>query len=673
MSPSFLPSSVALLLAFTSTAFAAEPIPVKDFVRHAEFSAAKISPDGRFLAITVQRDQQDALAVLSLKDMSLLKQTVLPDDKSVGAFYWVGPNRLMFTAQRKLGSFAAPFSTGEWFAMDADGSRQRVLLSYETKDPTQRGRTVSYGDSFSMLDPLPLDEERALMTVTRASGDGVQTEVVSINTVSGQRRLIARAPAVNCGFALDAAKQPRFASCSDTKGEGGTYEEHADLYRREADESWTLVNRSKTDGKRLTVIGTARDGRIYALADDRKAPAAFGVIDQSTGAFKPLFQDPVAEPSEFIVASDGDTILGVVTRAGAPRVAMVDEAAPDAQVYVNLAQAFPGKFVDFSSATSDGKQIVVSVKSDSQPTELYLFDRATGKARFLIRDRLWLDGKRMASIRPFSFTARDGVTLHGYLTIPNGSDGKNLPMIVNPHGGPIGPRDDWGFNWETQLFASRGYLVLQLNFRGSGGYGNAFQEMGHRQWGGKMQDDLTDATQWAIKEGLADGDRICIYGGSYGGYASLMGAVKEPDLYRCAVGYVGVYDLNMMYKKGDIPERESGRRFLQRTLGPDNASLKLASPASLAAKITIPVLLAAGQRDQRAPPEQTEAMRDALKAAGHPADDVIVQAGEGHGFYSEDNNLNLYTKMLAFFDRYIGPGSGKGTVDVGAPKNVPAK
>ncbi len=671
MSSFFLPTSVALLLAVTSTAFAAEPIPVKDFVRHAEFSAAKISPDGRFLAITVQRDQQDALAVLSLKDMSLLKQTVLPDDKSVGAFYWVGPNRLMFTAQRKLGSYAAPFSTGEWFAMDADGSRQRVLLSYETKDPTQRGRTVSYSDTFSMLDPLPDDEERALMTVSRPSGDGVQTEVVSINTVSGQRRLITRAPTVNCGFALDASKQPRFASCSDTKGDGGAYEEHADLYRRGADEAWTLVNRSKTDGKRLTVIGTARDGRIYALADDRKAPAAFGVIDQTSGAFKSLFQDPVAEPSEFIVASDGDTILGVVTRAGAPRVAMVDEAAPDAQVYVNLAQAFPGKFVDFSSATTDGKQIVVSVKSDSQPTELYLFDRASGKARFLIRDRMWLDGKRMATIRPFSFKARDGVTLHGYLTIPNGSDGKNLPMIVNPHGGPIGPRDDWGFNWETQLFASRGYLVLQLNFRGSGGYGNAFQEMGHRQWGGKMQDDLTDATQWAVKEGFADGGRICIYGGSYGGYASLMGAVKEPDLYRCAVGYVGVYDLNMMYKKGDIPQRDSGRRFLQRTLGPDDASLKQASPASLAGKITIPVFLAAGQRDQRAPPEQTEAMRDALKAAGRPAEEVILQAGEGHGFYSEDNNLNLYTKMLAFFDRYIG--SGKGTVDVGAPKNVPAK
>ncbi len=667
---------VKLALAMVATAVfagsaAADLIPVKDFVRHAEFSDAKISPDGRYLAITVQRDKQDALAVLDLKDMSLLKQTVLPDEKSVGAFYWVGTRRLAFTAVRNLGSYAAPFSTGEWFAMDADGSQPRVLISYGSKDPTQRSKSVSYADQFSMLDPLPADEGRVLMSVSHAVGNDSMAQVVSMDTVTGQRKLLAEAPVKNCSIALDAGKQPRFASCSDDKGADGKYEQHVDLYRRDDNGKWSLVNRSKNGGRRLVVLGSAKDGRIYALEDDSKAPAAFGTIDQTTGAFNKLFQDAVSEPASYITASDGDTVLGVVTRAGAPQVALVDETQPDAQVYVNLAAAFPGKFVEFSSATLDGKQIVVSVSSDSQPTELYLFDRSTGKASFLIRDRQWLDGKRMATIRPFSFKARDGQLLHGYLTIPNGSDGKNLPMIVNPHGGPIGPRDDWGFNWETQLFASRGYLVLQVNFRGSGGFGNEFQEKGHREWGGKMQDDLTDATNWAVNGGLADPGRICVYGGSYGGYAALMGAIKEPALYQCAVGYVGVYDLNMMYRKGDIPERESGKRFLERTLGPDTADLKKNSPASLAGKVKIPVFLAAGLRDQRAPREQTEAMRDALIAVGHPADEVILQEGEGHGFYSEENNLNLYTKMLAFFDRYIGVGKDK--VEVGQPSSAGGK
>ncbi|KFN45029.1 hypothetical protein N789_03135 [Arenimonas oryziterrae DSM 21050 = YC6267] len=668
-----LASSMLVSVALAPVAQAAEaaapaagPIPIQDFVRHAEFSAAKISPDGRYLAITVQRGDQFALAVLDLKDMSLLKQTVLPDDKSVGAFNWVGAKRLMFTAVRNFGRFAAPFNTGEWFAMDADGSRSRTLISYGTKDATQSSKAVSYSETFNMMETLPEDETRALMMVNSSGGgEGVDTEIVSINTLTGQRRVITRAPAKNCSIALDANKEPRFADCFVSKDDAGNYAELTDLYRREANGEWTLVNRSKANGRRIVVVGSAKDGRIYAQSDDGKAPAAFGLLDQATGEFKPLFQDPVSAPSEYIVGSDGATILGIVSRTGAPRVELIEKDSPDTAIYASLANAFPGKFVNFSTATTDGKQIVVAVGSDRQPEELYLYDRDTGKARFLIRDRDWLDSEKMASVRPFSFTTRDGLTLHGYLTVPNGAKLENLPMIVNPHGGPIGPRDDWGFNWETQLLASRGYLVLQLNFRGSGGFGSGFQDAGHRQWGEKMQDDLTDVTQWAIKKGYADASRICIYGGSYGGYASLMGAAKEPDLYRCAVGYVGVYDLEMMYKKGDIPETESGRRFLERTIGSDKADLQRRSPVHLAAKIKIPVFLIAGEKDRRAPREHTEAMRDALVAAGHPPEVVIIQAGEGHGFYNEANNLALYTKMLAFFDKYIGAGAGK--VDVGQP------
>jgi dipeptidyl aminopeptidase/acylaminoacyl peptidase len=273
----------------------------------------------------------------------------------------------------------------------------------------------------------------------------------------------------------------------------------------------------------------------------------------------------------------------------------------------------------------------------------------------------------MATVQPFSFRARDGLEMYGYLNNPKGyklDTLKKMPLIVHPHGGPIGPRDDWGFNWETQMLASRGYLVLQLNFRGSGGYGNGFQDKGHGEWGGAMQDDLTDVTKWAIDKGYADPERICIYGASYGGYASLMGVAKEPDLYRCAIGYVGVYDLvSTMFKKGDIKDRKSGRRFLEHTLGTDIGARRENSPALQATKIKAGVFLAAGMDDERAPYQHTEAMRDALKAAGHPADVVILQDKEGHGFYKEANNLNLYTKMFAFLDRYIGDRRGRVQVE----------
>jgi dipeptidyl aminopeptidase/acylaminoacyl peptidase len=267
-----------------------------------------------------------------------------------------------------------------------------------------------------------------------------------------------------------------------------------------------------------------------------------------------------------------------------------------------------------------------------------------------------IDPARMAKIVPFSFKARDGLTLYGYMTMPR-DGGKNLPAIINPHGGPIGIRDDWGFNGEAQLLASRGYLVVQLNYRGSGGYGQAFEDRGHGEWGAKMQDDLTDATRWVAAQGYADPSRICIYGGSYGGYASLMAVAREPDLYKCAVGYAGVYDLEMMYHKGDVSSRESGKRYLRRTIGTDESQLHARSPAFLADRIKAPVFLAAGLKDERAPPEQTAAMRDALKAAGHPAEEVILEPNEMHGFYAEDAQFNLYTKMLGFFDKYIGPAA----------------
>jgi dipeptidyl aminopeptidase/acylaminoacyl peptidase len=634
--------------------FADEPQPIRDFIRHAQYSDAKISPDGRFLALTVQQGKVMVLAVLRMEDLKVIRITRLTDDESAYRFYWVGPQRLMYNSAKNFGTYASPFLTGAWYAMDADGGRARTLVQYNANTLDGRNKTVHFNESYDMLDPLPDDETQALMLVVDDSDNG-RNSVVSVDTMTGRRKVLARAPRDNCDLILDPKHQPRFANCSDTLGSNGHYEEHDELYRRNDDDTWTLVSKSQ-DRRRLNVIGTAPDGRIYALADDHKGPSAFGVLDPISNSFKVLYQDAAASPSNFIVASDASTILGVVTEAGAPHVEIVDGTHPDTAVYAALAKAFPGKLVDFTSATRDGRKIVVSVRSDTDPGQLYLFDRDSGDVRFLMQNRPELDPARMAEVRPFSFKTRDGLTVYGYMTMPKGHS-TGLPTIINPHGGPIGVRDDWGFNWESQLLASRGYLVVQVNYRGSGGYGQAFRDGGHGEWGEKMQDDLTDATRWVIEQGYADPKRICIYGGSYGGYASLMGVAKEPSLYRCAVGYVGVYDLEMMYHEGDIPARESGRRYLRRTIGTDPAELQRRSPARLADRITVPVFLADGLKDVRAPHQQTDAMRSALKKAGHPAEVVIEEPAEMHGYYDEDANLNLYTKMLAFFDKYIGPNA----------------
>ncbi len=637
-------------------------IPIGDFVKHPTYSSVKISPMGEYLAMTVDRGDQDVLTILRTKDLGVVKVNQLPDKKSVGSFYWTSPTRLMFNAVRKLGKYEQPFGTGEWFAVNADGTQPRPLIFYGTRDVTQRGKAVG-NERFSLLDTLRDDDTNVIMEVDYPrSSEGSGTEVVLMDTVSGRRKSLARAPKENCSIALDAARLPRFAICSSSRDEEGEYDERSELYRL-GDSGWTLISASKTDGKYLSVEHTAPDGTVYARQSDGKAPSAIGILDTTTGAFKPLFQDPVADISRTIWSTDEQRLIAVATEAGAPNVKLVQESHPDAELYASLAAAFPGQMVDFSSYTQDGRKIVVSVYSDSNPGELYLYDRDTGKARFLMQGRQWLDKNAMASVKPFSFLSRDGMQIHGYLTIPRGSNGKNLPMIVNPHGGPIGPRDNWGFNTETQMFANRGYLVLQVNFRGSGGYGKAFQDAGHRQWSKGIQNDILDATHWAINQGYADKNRICIYGGSFGGYSSLMAPAREPDLYKCAFGYVGVYDMEMMFEKGDIPQRESGKRYLRRTLGTDKTELRATSPTSLADSIKIPVYLAAGARDVRAVPEQTEAMSKALTAAGNPPEGTIIQSGEMHGFYKEENNLKLYTEMLDFFARHIGGSVSTGKVE----------
>lgn len=658
---------LCVLLSSALASYAETPLPIEEFVRHPAYSGVRISPNGEFLAMTVDRGEQDVLAVLRTQDLKLLKLNQLPDGQSVGAFYWVGPERLMFTGVRKLGSYAAPFGTGEWFGVNADGSQARPLIFYGTRDATQRSKTVS-GQSFSMLDPLPDDPKHVLMEVRfRQSDEGAGTQLMQVDTENGRRKLIARAPRENCSLTLDAAKQPRFAVCFDTENEEGEYDTQTELYQRTEGGDWKLINRAASDGKDLRVLGAAPDGRIYAEQDDRKNPAAFGTIDSATGKFQSLFQDPVSEVARTITAADGDTVIAVTTEAGAPKVNLIDEEHADTQLYLGLSQSFPGQFVDFSSATRDGKQIVVSVYSDRNPGELYLYDRASGKARFLMKSRASIDPQRMASVTPFSLKARDGLALYGYLTLPRGVDPKKLPLIVNPHGGPMGPRDNWGFNWETQLLASRGYAVLQINYRGSGGFGKAFLDQAYGQWAQGIQNDIIDATHWAIDQGYADADRICIYGGSFGGYAALMAPVRAPKLFQCAFGYVGLYDAAIQLKRSDTSKSESGMRYLKRAFGDSSEAQVAMSPITYVDQLKLPIALAAGARDPRCPPEHTVAMRDALTEAGNPPEDVIIQEGEQHGYYDEKNRLKLYTTMLAFFDRHIGK---RGDAKVGAPASA---
>jgi dipeptidyl aminopeptidase/acylaminoacyl peptidase len=625
----------------------ATEVPLEYFNKHPPYTAVRISPNGEYLAATAPVGDKDVLVVLSMADLKPIKVNQLPDEKSIGSFFWAGPDRLMFTASRKIGQFAQPVGTGEWYAVNADGSRPRVLVTYEG---TTASGSMSYGQSVGPLAALREDSSKVLVQVSYSSESesGNRSAVMELDTFTGRMKRLASAPAPGCAFVLDADDKPAFANCIDNTQRDFNTEQHGQVYRYVEGE-WAAVHDSRAHGDRLRVTHVDPDGTVYAVSHNNQTPEVFGTLQPATGAFTPIDTDARVDLMGEIIAADGKTLIGVSRMPGKPEARIVRKDHADAVLLEQLQAAFPGQYVSFSGATLDGGKLVVSVASDRNPGEFYLFDKSSGQASFLVATRKWIDPEQMAEMRPFTFKARDGVTLSGYLTIPKGRELSDLPMIVNPHGGPHGPRDLWGFNAETQLFANRGYLVLQVDFRGSGGYGRGFERMGYGEWGGTMQDDVTDATRWAIEQGYADENRICIYGASYGAYAALMGAAREPSLYQCTVGYVGVYDLALMYKEGDIRESDTGGNYLESVIGKDRSKLAERSPAARAADIRIPVFLAAGGRDRRTPPEQTEAMAAALEKAGNPARENILEPREGHGFYDVAARNNIYGKMLEFF------------------------
>jgi dipeptidyl aminopeptidase/acylaminoacyl peptidase len=638
----------AALCATTGTARA--DASIDQFLRHDQFVDVKLSPDGKYIAASMMTSPDSgALVVL---DRATLKPTgtmKLRGRTFVNSFFWANDERIVLTVAESQGSEDNPASTGEIYATNWDGSRQELLIGPRAGNDGNLTRRARGFEGASIVDTLADDDKNILVNVYPFGNDeGTYPKVERLNIYTGSRSVLSRAPVLNASFLTDGNQQVRFAWAGGVAS-GSTAKLY---YRADNDGEWKLVNDESASGVAIWPAAfTADFKQAYLVADEKEGPDAVYLWDPASGERKLVARDDNVDPLA-VLANRKRVGYGVVFMDGEPRIENFDKTSPDAITLSTLLNSFPDSWVTITSYTADGSELTFRAWSDRDPGTYYLLDKDR-KATYMLGVRDWIDPAKMADKRPIQFKARDGLAIHGYLTLPPGSDGKNLPLVVNVHGGPFGPYDSWGFDWEVQLLASRGYAVLQPNFRGSGNYGRRFTELGYRQWGGTMQDDVTDATQWAIAQGIADKDRICIYGGSYGGYASGMAIAKEPDLYRCAVGYVGVYDLGMLYTRGDIGQRDSGERFLAEAVGGGRENLNARSPNKLVDRIKTPILLVAGGQDVRAPAEHSKVFHSSLQRAGKTSE-LLIDADEGHGFYKLDSRQEYYGRMLAWFDRYIG-------------------
>lgn len=637
------------LIAMGLAAGQATAVDLDRYLKRDDFADIKISPDGAYFAATVPMEDRTALAILRRSDSKVVGSFVPPAKNHADTFHWVNNNRVLIGLAEKIGALDEPRLTGELFAINADGGRGELLVGYrvEGNGPGTRiqPKKVEAVAAF-LVDDLPQDERNVLVSIWPFSTDPF-TKVDRLDVQSGRRQTMALSPVRRAEFVSDNNGQVRFAHGAGTDNVNKLY------YRQGSGDNWMLVNDEVVNGRIEKAIGFSADGTLaYLTSEQDSGPDAIVSWDPATGKRALVLRDPKVDPVRIIRRPGTAVPVGALYLGDTPRTRFFDEASADARLYRSLEAAFGGDAVFVTSSTRDGKQLLIEAWSGQNPGDFYVFNTETKKADHLISRSSWVGADKAAKVLPVALKARDGLDLAGFLTVPAGKAGTRLPMVVMPHGGPFGIFDDGSYATETQLLAAAGYAVLQVNFRGSGNYGRAFQSAGARQWGGTMQSDLADATRWAIAAGHADPARICIYGASYGAYAALMGAATDPSLYKCAAGYVGVYDLPMMFTAGDIQRSGSGETYLKEWLG-DPKTLAAVSPVNLAAQIKVPVFLAAGGEDERAPIRHTKRMEEALKKAGVPVESLYY-ATEGHGFYTDPHRREYYTRLLAFLARSLG-------------------
>ncbi len=624
-----------------------ELIPIEKLFKHRDILSAHLSPTGKYLAVVADTEDEAKVYMFTTKDM---KPYTAPFEwnssrfnqgkTEIGRFIWVNDERFIASLSIKLGAFDSPMSTGEYFASNADGSQKSdVSILKNALGGNSR--------SFYILDMLENDPKHILIS---DSTGGKYPIAAKLNVYSGKRKKVARSPAPYGHMFTDSEGNVLVAVGVTSDDERQVY------YRATTDDDWHIIARFKTADGGMKVKGITPDnsGLYIYLPESKNRKQGYYIYNLKSKEVQLLANTPNNIDTQLIWGSGKNKHkpIGYRSHPNYPQTKFFDIASKTARTYAGLQSVFPDNDIKITDYTRDGKLALIEVKNDTNAGSFYLFDLEKTKILPLFDSRPWLKPEQLAKVEPFKFQARDGMEIHGYLTLPQGK-AKNLPLVLNIHGGPYGVRDYWGFDAENQFLANRGYAVMQVNYRGSGGYGRDFEYGSYKQMGAEMQDDITDATLWAIKEGIADKDRVCIYGASYGGYAALMAVVKEPDLYQCAIPYVGVYDIKLM-KYSDIADSRYGTNFLKAAWGyDDDEFLYQRSPINFLDKVKADLFFVHGEKDVRVPIEQFDAVTERLDELNYPYESY-VEKKEGHGFAKFENKVKLYSKIEKFLAKHIG-------------------
>lgn len=657
----------ALLLA-PAVAQTAAPIAVEAFFKKPAVRAPQLSPSGKKIAMMVP--SQSGRAGLAIADIERPEKFVgiaQFDDADIGSFNWVNDGRLVFTAVDFQAALGDQQGSG-LYAVNADGSDFRWLIerSGNYKAVSQTGRRPMRSNY--RFAGVPLDGSSEVIVqrwVSNGAGQPADAELMRLDThtMSTRRMYSGTVPFGTSNWLLDRDLQPRVVQAFDGKRTLTTY------MRETTGNTWEEIARADIveDGaKAISPVAVDRDGQLYVTAvnpHSQDATLALYLFDRKHKriADQPLLSVPGFDFSGNMVFDlRSKQLLAINYLQDAPGVAWFDKGLKEVQHAVDQQLPNTLNVIQCPAANCvDAKHLIVTASSDIQSPIYFLLNRATGKLKLLGATRPWLDSRQMAGTQIFErIKARDGMEIPVYVTKPKGKG--PWPTVVMIHGGPYVRGSAWGFHATNQFLASRGYLVVEPEFRGSTGYGEKLARAGWKQWGLAMQDDMTDATRWAVAQGMADPLRIAIAGASYGGYAALMGLLKEPELYKAAINWVGVTDIELMYSIGwsdfldsNNPSVRYGMPVMIGDPDKDREQLRATSPLKQAHRIKRPVLMAYGVEDYRVPLPHGTKMRDALIASGNKDVEWVQYEGEGHGFMLTKNNVDFWTRVERFLAKHL--------------------
>ncbi len=642
--------------------------PVEDFFGNPEFSGALLSPSGKYLAVKVgSKDKRDRLAVVELGP-NTVKVVGNFSDADIGQFQWINDERLAFTAaDHTLAQGDQRYAPG-LYAINRDGSAFRQLVMRIGKPFISGGPTATHlrellpWHTFMLDQDGPQDSEYMYVLNKSISGPGQldYVDLQRINTLTGRVASTIARPGDSMTWLLDNKGEPRLTVTSKDR----TSEI---WYRDPATNAWRKLTGfdSYTGGKgAFKPLAFGPDGTLYVVINHRSDHMAVHSYNLATNT---VSEQPIVKLDGYDFGGhlimDQHKMLGVRYQTDAAGTFWFDPAMKAMQEKIDTMLPNTINLLTPPSRPQ-APWVLVQSFSDVWPSRTFLYNRDNQQLTAVGVSYPAIVPTQMAHKIMVHYKARDGLDIPAWLTVPQGS-GKNLPLVVLVHGGPYVRGGDLAWEPDSQFLASRGYAVLEPEYRGSRGFGVRHYRAGWKQWGLKMQDDIADGARWAIAQGTADAKRICIAGASYGGYATLMGLINDPDLYRCGIDWAGVTDINLMHDghwayTSDFSDgwRQYGMIDLVGDPVKDAEQLKATSPLVQAARIKQPLLLAYGGADMRVPLPHGTKFYNAVKQTNSNVE-WVEYPDEGHGWALPKTRFDFWTRVEKFLDKNIGPGAAR--------------